>query len=268
MSLFRRQTHQIGQSDLAKLIHEVQVGRVTLDDECARLTLGKSDTQSYSDAQVDDYHEDRILHWRPPVQMRVRARFSRPQNALAGTAGFGFWNEPFGMTEIGPKRESVFRFRLPQALWFFFASPPSNMDLALDVPGYGWKAATIDASGIWVKLLLPFAPLGMLACRWHWAYRRLWPLAQRILKIDEAMVVTKMEEWHEYTLIWEKRRVRFSVDSEEICCTRFAPRGPLGFVAWVDNQYMVVTPQGLIRNGLLAMGEQWMEIADLEVRSL
>ena len=34
---------------------------------------------------------------------------------------------------------------LPRAIWFFYGSLPSNMSLALDVPGYGWKAATIDA---------------------------------------------------------------------------------------------------------------------------
>jgi hypothetical protein len=39
---------------------------------------------------------------------------------------------------------------LPRAIWFFYASPPSHMDLALDVPGYGWKAAMIDATS-WAR---------------------------------------------------------------------------------------------------------------------
>jgi hypothetical protein len=37
-------------------------------------------------------------------------------------------------------------------------------------------------------------------------------------------------------------------------------------VAWVDNQYLVVTPQGRLGWGLLAApGEQWLELAALTI---
>jgi hypothetical protein len=37
-------------------------------------------------------------------------------------------------------------------------------------------------------------------------------------------------------------------------------------VAWIDNQYLIVTPQGRLGWGLLdAPGEQWLEIADLRL---
>ena len=39
-------------------------------------------------------------------------------------------------------------------------------------------------------------------------------------------------------------------------------------VIWMDNQYMVATPQGEIKHGLVATDEQWLEIASLEVVEL
>jgi hypothetical protein len=36
-------------------------------------------------------------------------------------------------------------------------------------------------------------------------------------------------------------------------------------VAWIDNQYMVATPQGDVRNGVIASGEQWIEIDALDI---
>ncbi len=44
------------------------------------------------------------------------------------------------------------------------------------------------------------------------------------------------------------------------------PVDPLGFVAWIDNQYAVVSPEQGLRFGTLPLpAEQWMEIADLEI---
>lgn len=140
------------------------------------------------------------------------------------------------------------------------------MALALDVAGYGWKAATIDASRLLAKALLPVAPLGMLACRLPFLYRRVWPIAQRILRIDEAELRVAIDEWHEYILEWRMNDVRFMVDGVVMRQTACSPRGPLGLVVWIDNQYMVATPQGQVRNGVIATGRQTLEITDLEVQ--
>ena len=44
------------------------------------------------------------------------------------------------------------------------------------------------------------------------------------------------------------------------------PKGPLGFVLWLDNQYMVVTPWGKFGYGLLeSPGQQWLEISELRI---
>lgn len=47
-----------------------------------------------------------------------------------------------------------------------------------------------------------------------------------------------------------------------------APRGPLGFVAWVDNQYAVVTPQGRFGFGLLPLAApQTLRLAELVIET-
>lgn len=260
------ETHRIdfAQPNSTDLVYEVGAGKVELAGQPAMLTLEKYDGGDYSDAQIDDYHPDYEMRWRPPAQMTVRARFSHPQSVLLGTAGFGFWNDPFGMTRS--LQRTLWRaYRLPQAVWFFFASAPSNMEFAQGIPGYGWKAATLDSSGWQAKALLPFAPLAMLLCRWRRGYELLWPVAQRVLKIEEMILPTKMDEWHSYYLEWRAEGVRLSIDGCEVFRSKYSPRGPLGFVVWVDNQYMVATPQGRFRSGVIATEKQWLEIESLDV---
>lgn len=252
-------------TDLNRLSYQTGAGRVERRVNEIQLSLEHDDGERYSDAQLDDYHLDGIMRWQPPLRMSLRARFSHAECSLRGTAGFGFWNDPFGMTKIGTGSHTIPHLRLPQAVWYFFASPPSLMPLAQGVPGYGWKGATIDAGRPMAKALLPLAPFGMLACKVPWLYRRIWPLAQRVLKIDEAIVPVEMDIWHDYVLEWGVREVHFTVDGQLIFQSRFSPRGPMGFVAWIDNQYMVATPQGHFRHGAVATATQSMELVGLEV---
>lgn len=178
---------------------------------------------------------------------------------LLGTAGFGFWNDPFVMTE---KRVPA----LPRALWFFYASPPSDIKLDLHTPGYGWKAATIDAARWPFLLLAPTIPVAVPLMRVESAYRRLWPIGQRAIGVSEAPVPQDMTAWHTYVIEWGLTAARFLVDGQVVLDCTTPPKGPLGLVIWIDNQYMVVTPQGRLRHGRLAKpGEQWLELAAVTV---
>jgi hypothetical protein len=213
-----------------------------------------------TDAQIDDYQgvARRHLPWRPPLRLTVRARASHPVGELVGTAGFGFWNAPFGVGTSLPA--------LPRAVWFFYASPPSDMALAAGVPGRGWKATVIDAGRWQAKLLLPGAPLGFLLMRLPALYRRLWPLAQRAIGVSERLLDVDWTAWHSYGLAWRRDGASFWVDGVEVLRTPLAPGGPLGFVAWLDNQFAVVRPLGVFRFGLLAVPHyQWLEIGDLSI---
>ena len=81
-----------------------------------------------------------------------------------------------------------------------------------------------------------------------------------------AAVEASMLAWHTYTVEWGTKWAHFFVDGEPVLESAPSPRGPLGFVMWLDNQYMVVTPQGRAGWGLLDVpGRQWMEVDQLAI---
>ena len=161
---------------------------------------------------------------------------------------------------------------LPRALWFFYAAPPSDMRLAVATPGYGWKAAALDALRPEAMAALPAAVLALPFMRKERFYRRLWPFFERRFRIAEQqlsseMLVGGMAAWHAYVLDWQPQTATFWVDGR-VVLTAPAPRGPLGLVIWLDNQYLVVHPGGRLRYGLVAKSEtQWMEIDDLHLET-
>lgn len=247
------------------------VGQGRLDATGSRLRLAVAATSGrhYSNAQIDDYQglPRRRFVWRPPLRLTVRARFSHPAigpgPTLQGTAGFGFWNDPFLMT--GARLPT-----LPRAVWFFFSSPPSNMKLDLSTPGYGWKAATIDALRP-IALPLALAALPAIALmNIPSIYRRVWPPIQSALQIEETQIDLDMTAWHTYTLDWDVEGAQFAIDDPATPLLQApSPRGPLGFVLWLDNQYLVATPWGRFRWGVLDVGaEQWLEVDRLSIEPL
>jgi hypothetical protein len=227
-----------------------------------RLSLPAASSVSYSDAQIDDYHgvPRRRFRWRPPLTLTVRARFSHEQDELVGTAGFGFWNDPFSLS---PLRLPM----LPRAVWFFFGSEPSNLKFDLSTPGYGWRAATIDARRPIVWPLLLISPALALLMQVPSFYERLWPSVQRAIRVQEALVDVRMRDWHTYTIEWGARRTHMLVDGVSVLDAE-SPGGPLAFVLWIDNQYMVATPRGRLSWGLLDVPEpQSLEVASLQLES-
>jgi hypothetical protein len=194
--------------------------------------------------------------------MDLRARFSHPEGELVGTAGFGFWNAPFG--------DPTVRWpTLPQANWFFYASRPSDLPFPEVGPGRGWFVATLDAVTPWMTILAPLA-LPILALNNIQPLRqRTWPAIRRPLRISHAPIELSMVEWHHYQLEWRPGGCRFLADDVPILETDCSPRGPLGFVCWLDNQYLAATPQGRFRWGTLPIRQrQWLEIADLRLESV
>lgn len=226
-----------------------------------RLITRTTTTRQYSDAQLDDYQTipGQRFPWRAPLRLTLRARFSHPTGQLKGTAGFGFWNYPFLLPEDRPPT-------LPRAIWFFHASPPSDMKLDLHTPGFGWKVATIDALHPPALALAPFAPIAVPLMNLPMLYRNIWPPIQRILRIREAPIPTSMTDWHIYTIEWGKTTSRFCVDGVPVLDHAPSPQGNLCFVTWVDNQYMIVKPWGRFGWGLLATSQhQWLEIEWLAI---
>jgi hypothetical protein len=239
-------------------------GTLGCSESVLRCVLEPASDRQYSDAQITDYHglPRREFPWHPPLRLTVRAWASHNAHELRGTAGFGFWNEPF--VPVGHSLP-----RLPRAAWFFFASSPNHMALATGVPGSGWKAATLDAGRLPFLLLTPFAPVGCLLMRIPALYRALWPVGQWALGASEALLPVDLATEHTYELEWQTDSVIFRVDGQHIHSSPSAPRGPLGFIAWMDNQYAVVTPQGQFKFGLVATtGQQWLALDQVEIEPL
>lgn len=249
-------------------LHGVEVwatggGKVIQQVDHLCLSLPETPAGGYADAQISDYAglTRNQFPWSPPLRMTLRAWVIGEASSLVGTAGFGFWNDPF----VPGRRELP---RLPRALWFFFGGPSSDMPLAEDVPGNGLKAATF-APGPLFWGLLPFALPGFAMMRIPALYKRLWPLGQRALGVAEAALPAHwLVEEHDYSILWLPDFVRFEVDGLVVLETDRSPQGPLGFIAWIDNQYAVVTPQGNFGWGTSACESQALVLDWLEIETL
>lgn len=258
-------------------------GRLTLTETGLRLSLERVADRHYSNAQFDDYTGKRASQypWRPPLRLRVRARASHatahadaataaPAQAfdwLRGTWGFGFWNAPLTLAGGGA--------RLPDAVWFFGSSPPSNMALTRDGVGYGWKAQVVHAQRIGALGALAPLSLAALWARLSGDERAAAGWLERLTGAHEAPLDRTLDparadlrQWHDYTLEWLPDHARFSVDGQQALVAPNPPPGPLGFVAWIDNQYAIATPRGELRFGALTSGPQWLELASLSIEPL
>ncbi len=215
----------------------------------------------YINAQLDDYHGLRRneYSWNPGAHLSIRARFSHSSAELQGTAGFGFWNAPFG-------DPSVPWPAFPRSVWFFFASAPNNLPLPLAGPGRGWFTSTIDARASRSGPVLPLAPAILILHQFKAFRSRLWPWLRNRFSISFRPIKANLEEWHTYDLSWKPNKCEFRVDEELVHRTSHSPIGPLGFVCWIDNQYIVATPRGRVGWGAIKLRQdQWMEIDNLEL---
>src|SRR5438093_12491321 len=73
---------------------QVGGGHLLITGDGMRVLVAGARRDCYADAQIDDYPglPRGRFPWRPPLRLTVEARVSA---SLAGTAGFGFWNNPF-----------------------------------------------------------------------------------------------------------------------------------------------------------------------------
>src|SRR5579859_832949 len=245
---------------------EVNGGVVQYDAAAgtARMTVSPLPAGRYTNAQLDDYHDlsGRLPRRKPftsaaPLRLTLRARASHA--APIGTLGFGFWNEPFSITG------SV--LSAPSVVWFFYASPPSDMALVPGVPGRGWKAATLS-TGRWPNLLLaPGALAAILLTRLPGLGRPIMSLARRFVQAHEAPLPdVALDQWHSYELEDRKSEAIFRVDGAERLCSPMSSRKPLGFVMWIDNQYAIASADGHFGFGVRPIAEpQWLEVEELRL---
>jgi hypothetical protein len=223
-----------------------------------RLTLPSGPGGSYRCAQMDNYaHLSRSSFPQNfPFKLELRGRVS--QADLPGTWGFGLWNDPFGFS-LGYGGTPARLPALPNAAWFFYASPPNWLALREHHPAQGFLAATFRAPLIPSALLALGAPAAALLV-WPAAARLLRRLAARIIDEDAGGLEEADPSWKVYRLDWEERAVRFWVDGTLTYETPVSPRGPLALVIWIDNQFAAFPPDGRLRSGTLANPQEaWLE---------
>ena len=225
-------------------------------------------SHGYANAQIDD-HRSRTRSdflWKPPVRMSLRARttLSEPQ----GTLGFGFWNDPFTLS-IGQGGAARRLPASPCTAWFFYGSPPNDLRLTEALPGYGCKASVLKSPPVPGLLLAPAALAAIALAQIPGVRRGMLKMALGAVQAREQLVEAELTEWHAYELVWTKSAVVFSLDGEPIMTSDVTPGRPLGFVAWIDNQYAVASPEGGFRFGTIATeSPQGLLLEDLEIEHL
>jgi hypothetical protein len=217
---------------------------------------------TYRLAQYDDYdylHRDRFPHV-PPLTVSLRARVSTTD--LPGTWGFGLWNDPFGLS-IGFGRTAGRLPALPQAAWFFNGSKDNYLSFRDDLPANGFFAGTFRSPDIPSPFLAPAAlalPLLPIRPVSRWIRR----MTSKIILQNGVPVQANVTKWHEYKISWRREGCSFFVDGQSILETSISPRGRLGLVIWIDNQYAFWRPNGRVGWGTLENPKAWMEIEGLK----
>jgi len=249
---------QLHRLELGGGVVEAASGRTT------RLTL-PAKPSGYADAQLDDtaWLPRRRFRWQPPLHLRLRARASH--TSPLGTLGFGFWNDPFAVS-LGQGGAARRLPAAPRALWFFYASPPADLRFMPRIAGHGWKAMQLTTRPMPTAALFAFAPAAIALS--HVPLLR-GPVLRRALgrvQAAEAMLSVDLADWHLYEIDWQAGQTEFRLDGQLVLRSPFPLAGPLGFVAWIDNQYAIATPEQGFRFGVLATSEpQWLEIEAFEL---
>ncbi len=247
-------------------------GRIERTADVMRLVLPPCSATHYADAQLDDYGSESgfVFANKAPMTLKLRARFSHPVGRLRGTAGFGFWNHPFASGGGA----------IPRNLWFFHGSSDSDLQFARGVPGYGFKAALLDAlpiartrnsqrvnvneTGKSASTSAPDSWLfkaAALITRKRWLMAVAIRAAQRVFHAREKLLDLDITEWHEYVLDWRQPSVVWRIDGTIVFQANRPPAGPLGLVIWIDNYRAHFTADGRYGFAHVATTEtQWLEI--------
>lgn len=222
-----------------------------------RLCVQAGGMHEYQLAQLDD-HAGRLrrdLVWRAPLTLSLRARVSSPR--IAGTWGFGLWNDPFGFVCAPTASLAVRLPTLPQAAWFFSASPRSYLSFRDELPANGFIVQVFRSpkAGYWLlsAVLAPPLDTKSLRCR-----------LSRKVEEDSARVDSDPCTWHRYEIRCRSESTEFSVDERRLLESPVCPCPPLGLVIWIDNQYAAFDPQGRLAWGVEENPDDaWLEIEEV-----
>ncbi|TDA67111.1 MAG: hypothetical protein D9V45_02855 [Chloroflexi bacterium] len=231
-----------------------------------RLSIPAGPAGHYRLAQLDDTRNlrRRDFNWQSPCVLTLRARVSDPD--LPGTWGFGLWNDPFSAS-LGLGGGTRKLPALPNAAWFFHASPANALSLRDDLPANGFLAAGFSSRNL-SPFLYPPAVLAAPLLAWRVTARWLRRAARRWIREDSTRLNHDPTAWHDYRLGWRLDGAVFQVDGQSVMESSLAPRCRLGLVIWIDNQFAAFKPDGTLKYGVQENPTPaWLEVADLNIES-
>ncbi len=229
-----------------------------------RMDIPAGDAGHYRIAQLDNYTSlsRGCFPSHPRLTLSLRARAS--SDSIAGTWGFGLWNDPFGFS-LGFGGNPFRLPALPNAIWFFHASKENWLSFSDPSTGSGqvkpgngflaqvFRSPAFDARLIPAGLVFPFS---------RKATRR-W--LGRVIAEDGVHLSVDTADWHVYRLEWSPTRSAFWVDNALVLETSVSPRPPLGLVIWIDNQFAAFRPEEKVGFGVLKNEVAWLEIERFEL---
>ncbi|MBT3240905.1 MAG: hypothetical protein HON98_05930 [Chloroflexi bacterium] len=231
-----------------------------------RLSIPQGQAGEYRLAQLDDYKilSRKEFPWQKPTKTSFKMRASGDD--LPGTWGVGFWNDPLSLPlGLGG---GLRRFpALPNAAWFFFASSHSSLSINDDLPANGQMAMSISSPKLpsWaIAIGSLFSPLLFIRP----VAKIVRKIARKIVKQDTSEINHDPRQWHQYSILWENKKLNLSVNGSTVLETNILPNGPLGLVIWIDNQFAGYHPNGKINFGTLANPASWIEVKGLKVEFL
>ena len=236
---------------------------VTRMEDGWRLEIPAGGHGTYRLAQLDDYVvlSRRSFHHAPPWTISLQAKVSAPD--LPGTWGFGLWNDPFGFS-LGFGRTEGRLPVLPNAAWFFHASPPNWLSFRDGIPARGFFAGSINSPHIPSLLLAPaLLALPLLVIRP--VSRLLRKLAARVVRQDAVELLVDVTQYHEYSVSWLREKCIFHIDGKPMLETPVSPHPPLGLVFWIDNQFATWDPKGRLAYGTLDNPASILDIKSIEI---
>jgi hypothetical protein len=283
-----------------------RVEEISRESAHYRLSIPSGFSDSYRLAQIDDYANNargQFPH-RAPRSLSLSARTS--SDSIAGTWGFGLWNDPFGLS-LGFGGNPFRLPALPNAAWFFGASEENYLsfrDSRADQSDEGISRSTVELPGTSAaRAQLGAAANGFLAQtfrapKFHpllivaglilpFSRRRTRQIMSRVIEEDgiqlwnptarhrvQALTPAPLNQsqsvdptqWHRYRLDWSLTRVSFEVDEVLMFGSSVSPNPPLGLVIWIDNQYAAFTPEPSVKIGFGVLANP--EPAWLEVKEI
>jgi len=229
-----------------------------------RLSIPSGPCGEYRWAQLDNYRHlpRKKFAYNPPLNLALKARVSTPD--LQGTWGFGFWNDPLSAS-IGLGGMARRLPALPNTAWFFHASAPNYLTFRDHHPAQGFLTATF-ASPLIPSLLLGFGIPFLPFLAWRVSARLFRKLIRILVQEDAVNLVIDPTEWHQYRMEWLVDKVVFLIDGIKYISTPIVPRGRLGLVIWIDNQFAAFPPDGRFRFGTLnTIESSWLEVGGIEI---